>query len=167
MPVGETSEFVRLASQYGPFLFSILFCIGLTKWGYTIYNKANKRKDPPATKREINTYRFYFISTMIIGFLLVMVSVIWFFFQQNAIHVFEGKICGLGEEHEFVSSDLYLKRIEVGSFGEEDPIKIYDWEFFSKQEKPFGEGKSFLLIHSKTGGKGETQTAPTPFTVGS
>lgn len=153
MPLGETSTFARLASQYGPFFFSILFCVVLTRWGYSIYNNANKRKDPPAHPKEIDTYRFYFMSTVVFGFILVIISVVWYFMQQNIIHVFEGKICYLGEEHEFVSSDLFFKRKLVGSFGETDPIKYYDWEFFSKQSKPFDENKSFILIHSKTGGR--------------
>ncbi len=160
MNFGESSKLASIAIQYGPFFFSILFCIFLSRWGYTIYNKANVRIEPkPATPQELATYRLYFVATTIVGILLVVVSVIWWILQQNNVHVFKGKIINVEEKHEFVSSELYLKRIEIGEFGGSDsPIKVYDWDFFCIQREPFMAKRKFSLLHKKIGGKMEEAT---------
>jgi hypothetical protein len=73
MNLGETSKLASIAVQYGPFFFSILFCIVLSKWGYSIYKNANVRVEPkPASKQEINTYRYYFAFITIFGVILYL-----------------------------------------------------------------------------------------------
>jgi hypothetical protein len=157
MNLGESSKLASIAVQYGPFFFSILFCIVLSKWGYSIYKNANVRVKPkPASKQEINTYRYYFILITIFGVILVIISVFWWIRQQSSIHLFKGDIINVGENHRFVSSDMYLKRVKVGELGSEDsPMDVYKWQFFCFQMKPFKDDQKFILLHKKTGGNME------------
>ncbi|MBN1638140.1 MAG: hypothetical protein JW866_04180 [Ignavibacteriales bacterium] len=148
------SQLTNLAFQFGPFLFALLFTLYISRWGYKNYNQANLRCDPPASEKEINTYRLYFLGTAIFGFILVIISIIWWFNIQVSYHVFAGKIVNLREYEEITSNDLYFKSILVTKLEENLP-QIRDEHFLFIQNEPFDNNQKFKIYYSKGQGKVE------------
>lgn len=148
------SQLTNLAFQFGPFLFALLFTLFVSRWGYKIYRKANIRDNPPASEKEISTYRLYFLGTAIFGLVLVIISIIWWFNYQSAIHIFKGKIVGLKEYEKITSSSLYFKPVLLTKLDENIP-QIRDVHFIFIQSKPFSENQKFKIYYSKGQGKTE------------
>lgn len=144
----ELADWVSLAFQYGSFAFAVLFCIVLTRWGYGIYEKACSRKDPPASEKEKNTYRIYFLSVAFFGIILVVVSTIFWIAKYKSWYVYEGVIKKLASHEKITSSDLYLKQVWRGPLG---GTQIRDEHFIAIQKEPFTEGKEFKVNFSKRG----------------
>ncbi|MEE9555041.1 MAG: hypothetical protein V3W18_12155 [candidate division Zixibacteria bacterium] len=154
--MSDFENWTKLAYQFGPFMFALLFCLIITRWGYKIYQRANLRT-PPASDREKNTYRIYFISTAAFGFLLVITSVVWWVFNQPSVYIFKGEIAGLREYEKIVSNELYLRRVEVEIPGEttENNLRISNEYFVYVQEKPITDGQVFTLYYRKENGRHE------------
>jgi len=154
----NASEWTLLAIQYGPFFFSLLFCIFLTRWGYQIYNKANRRTDPVASKEEIRTYQRYFYVTFIIGIFLVLGSTIWWIFEQssNKVYLFEGRIEDLNGYDEFSSTDLFLQEDPIGSSIDGQPTRKNIKFVFYQTKNPIKKNTRFQLGYTKKGGQQKT-----------
>ena len=147
----ELADWIKLVFQYGSFAFAVLFCIVLTRWGYGIYQKACSRKDPPASEKEKNTYRIYFLSVAFFGIILVVVSTIFWIVKYKSWYVYEGVIKKLKEHEKITSSDLYLQKDWMGPLGEGSQIR--DEYFIVIQNEPFTKGQKFKLNFSKGGGR--------------
>jgi len=145
----EPTNWVRLVFQYGSFAFAVLFCIVLTRWGYGIYQKACSRKDPPASEKEKNTYRIYFLSVAFFGIILVVVSTIFWIAKYESWHVYKGVIKKLEHYKKITSSDLYLQQDWKDPLGGKSQIR--DEHFIVIQNKPFTEDQEFKVTFSKRG----------------
>ncbi len=154
----NASEWTLLAIQYGPFFFSLLFCIFLTRWGYQIYNNANRRTNPIASKKEKRTYRIYFYVTFIIGIFLVLGSTIWWVFEQssNRIYIFEGRIEDLNDYDELSSTDLFLKEESCSSSVTDQPKKKNIKFVYYQTRNPIKKNAPFQLTYSKNGSAQKT-----------
>lgn len=143
------SELAPKAFQYGPFLFALVYLV-IARWACNAYTNACKRKDPPASDREKNTYRLYFLGTAGFGGTLVVVSIIWWCLHQPFIHVFKGVIKDLSEYEKITSGDLYFNRVFHEPTSPED-LQYYDAHFVATQERPFTASQVFTLRYRKKG----------------
>lgn len=154
-------ELISLAYQYGPFLFALLFSVGITRWGHGIYRQACARKNPPASEKEKETYRIYFISMAAFGSLLVVISIAWWFLYQPENHVFYGEIKGLKDYEGITSDSLFFKPVYLRQLERAAP-QLRNEEFVIVRDKPFSAGETFEVLFSK--GQGSQQQFSIPFT---
>lgn len=138
LDVSGLTTVVRLAEQFGPFLFAILFILVVTKTAHGYYQDANTRKHPPASQQERNTYRFYFLCSIWCGIGVMGLSIAWWLYvQSKGSHVYQIAITALGNDDN-IYSDYYNKRLPrpliPGLPG------TYDTYFLVVQDQPFTVG---------------------------
>jgi hypothetical protein len=159
MDLSVLTSIVSLAEQFGPFLFSILFILVVPRIAQKYYREANIRT-PPASDAEKNTYRIYFIGSVICGILVMGASIgWWFFWQSRGTFVYQVAILGLKED-ETIASQFFSKRsprpVIAGALG------LHDDFFVLVQDQPFNVGDKFQFdfykipaaINSCTGAPG-------------
>jgi hypothetical protein len=125
MPDADQAErFAGLAAQYGPFFFSVLFVLFVPVLGQSWFSATlnAKIKDPDEKQRALAVYRFYWMSGVVTGLLLVAVSITWWGYvqlnyvlpvQQAAVdarisdainkRIFEGTIKGVSPDDMFIN----------------------------------------------------------------
>lgn len=157
-------QLVELAFQYGPFVFAMLFCLWITRWGYQNYKEACTRKDPVASKDEIKTLKEYFRACYIFGMILVAVSIVWYFHFQASTHVFEGRIEGLRDYDTTSSSTLFLRPVYQQPNVEGLPLFHQD-HFIIAQKSPFKNTDSFDITIFKKDRNGESPPILKNFTI--
>jgi len=136
-------DLVRLAEQFGPFLFAILFILVVTRTAHGYYRECNVRKDPPASEQERATYRLYFISSVWCGIIAMALSIGWWGYAQlKGTYVYQVAIVGLGDD-EIIDADYFQKRIQRPSVP--GAIAIHDIYFLMVQDEPFKVGELRLL----------------------
>ena len=138
---------VRLAEQFGPFLFAILFILVVTKTAHGYYQDANTRKHPPASQQERQTYRFYFLCSIWCGVGVMVLSIAWWLYvQSRGSHVYQIAITALGNDDN-IYSGYYNKRLPrpliPGLPG------TYDTYFLVVQDQPFNVGDKFSFTFVK------------------
>ncbi len=148
------AKLTQLAFQFGPFMFALLFTLYISRWGYRKYNEVNVRTSPPASDKEKNTMWIYFLASTVLGFILVIVSIYWWFQSQKATYVFTGKISDLSEVEEVVSNELYFKQELLSRLEENLPQKRNELFVFI-QNRPFETNQSFRVRYFKQGSKNE------------
>jgi hypothetical protein len=81
----KIESFSSLAAQYGPFFFSVLFVLFVPVLGQTWFAAALKARvqDPQQKQRALDVYRFYWMSGVVAGFVLVAVSICWWVYVQT------------------------------------------------------------------------------------
>lgn len=124
MPNAEHVEkFTELASQYGPFFFSIVFVLFVPVLGQRWFSKllVARIQRGDEKKQALKVYRFYWMSGVIAGFVLVFISITWWIYvqlgyvlpdrdaalearleQRLAKRVFEGTILGVTDDDMFL-----------------------------------------------------------------
>lgn len=132
---------VQLASQFGPFLFAILFILVVTRTARGYYNEANTRTNPPASPQEIQAYKFYFMCSVWCGIGVMVLSIAWWFYvQSRGTYVYQVAIINLTPD-ETISADYYEQThphpVVVGG------INLTDDYFIIVQDHPFNVGDKF------------------------
>ncbi|MGD0339957.1 MAG: hypothetical protein ABSB78_14345 [Bacteroidota bacterium] len=143
MNTEDITALTKIAYQFGPFFFALLFTLVISRWTYKIYHKQQK-----STTKEKNTYRWVFISTTFFGMLLVIVSVIWWWNYRPTTYVFRGEVKKLKDYERVVSGNLYFRSRWTGKLGENIP-QFHDEEFAVIQETPFSQNQPFDMLFSK------------------
>jgi hypothetical protein len=133
--VDVLERLVMLASQYGPFLFAMLYTILVPYVGQRWFASTLKSTSIGNEDREkaIKLYAFYWISGVILGLVLVILSAIWWIYvqlyyslpqsqQQNisneiSLHVYTGVIQNVNSHDMFFESDdpeykIYLAPVQ-------------------------------------------------------
>src|SRR5713101_1887060 len=142
-------QLAEQAFKYGPFFFSVLFLIFLTRWAYKKYSTAIAQV-PAIEGADKKINRTMFMSTFFMGLALVVVSVIWWWWFKPGVYLFVGKIQNLQPQEEVAADVYYLKREYRGALSEEDTIgQLRNEEFVILRPSPFREGQSFALEYSK------------------
>lgn len=154
--VNELQSLVELSYQYGPFFFSLLFILWVSRWGYRKYTEACVRQDPVASPGEIKTKKHYFLVTLYVGVVLVGVSVVWWFLFKPSVYVFAGKIESLKEYHDTVSPTLFL-RSEYQQSGEHDIPLPHQEHFVITRNTPFQYGEAFDVSVIDTSAVGDAR----------
>jgi len=141
---------------WGPFFFSILFMLVITRTAHSYYLGVNERSSPPASQEEKNDYRFYFRLSIVCGTLLVFLSVGWWIYAQLQQHTFQGVIVGLRENQQIVADDddFYYRAVQRDVGGH----VMRDYHFAIVRNTPFSNGQSFRLdFYPDSGAIGEVK----------
>jgi hypothetical protein len=137
----------RLAQQYGPFLFALLFILVVTRTAHEYYQECNTRTQPRASESEKKTYRSYFISSVWVGIALMLISIGWWIYaQMQGPSIYQIAIVGLRPE-ESVLSDYYSKTISRPSIP--GAMALHDTYFIVAREGPIAIGDEFNLYYFK------------------
>ncbi len=155
---------VRLAYQFGPFLFAVLFMVFIVKTAHT-YNVeiANRPKEAPPKER--NIYLGYFVGTVAVGFILVFISVGWWIYAQLQSHVYEFVIKDLRINQYIHASDGYMQDQKRDALFPGGPV-LHDQKFVFVSSRPFVPGQTIRLqlwemdSAGQTGGIGQPQSHP-------
>ena len=80
------SEFAAVASQYGPFFFALLFVIFVPFLGQRYFRDFLEQRSTTPEERQtaLQVYKFYWLSGIVTGLVLVAASVAWWFYVQAA-----------------------------------------------------------------------------------
>jgi hypothetical protein len=134
---------VRLAQQYGPFLFAILFIFVVTRTAHKYYQECNRRAAPAASEDEKRAYRFYFIVSIWSGITVTALSIIWWIYAQIAgTNIYQVAIIGL-EPDESVLSQYYVKSVPRPT--PPGMPSLHDDYFIIAQGEPFKIGDKFYF----------------------
>jgi hypothetical protein len=137
-------ESAELAFQYGPFFFSLLFLVSISRWAFRNYDAACKRTNPAAGTEEISTLKNTYIASFLVGTLLVLVSMVWWFAYRPQKFLFEGEIDSL-DEYDNLQSDseriFFRSAYQKAPFFE--PILSQTAHFVIVGDKPFSQGEGY------------------------
>ena len=136
-------EFTRLAFQYGPFFFAVLFSVFVTLTARRAYVKA--------TGSKVSVHRLVYLTTFYLGIALILGSVIWWFFHQPSHHIYRGSIKNLKDYEKIISPSLYFKPILLTQIDEDTP-QFREEHFIILQSKPFIRDQEFSIYYSKSPG---------------
>jgi hypothetical protein len=95
MKPDAVERWAKLAYQYGPFFFSILFVMYVLRWAHKRYSEVCIRTAPPATDQERSVYKWEFIGCSVVGLLCVCVSIVWWWRHPPGIFLFRGLVQNL------------------------------------------------------------------------
>jgi len=158
----ELLNFLTISSvMWGPFFFSLLFMLFITKKAHLYFQAVITRADPPAEDIEKVVYKNYFVTSFVCGIALVFISVGWWVYAQLQLHAFEGVIVGLEQNQEIypIDGEIYLKKInrDIGVNGQ----KLKEYHFAIVRNKPFSNGQSFEFgFYPTAGGLGDSPPEP-------
>lgn len=147
----DINQWTENAFKYGPFFFSILFVIFLTRWAYKKYDKAIT-KNPPLDLKDKTINRTMFMTTFIFGLILVVVSVVWWWWFKPDTYVFKGRIRNVQPQEEFYATaeDFYVKKLPHPSItDEENQGLLRDDRFIILKPHPFRKAQPFRLTYKK------------------
>jgi len=135
------------AFKYGPFFFSILFVIFLTRWAYKKYDAAVAHV-PTLDQRDKDINRTMFLTTFFFGIVLVVVSIVWWWWFKPGVYFFRVEIRNLQPEDE-LAADLYYLRREVRAVMSPEEDLLRNEHFVILQTHPFKTGQQFELDYAK------------------
>src|SRR6266852_5395428 len=100
---------VKLAYDFGPFLFAVLFLLVVTRSAHRYSYEVHSRITPPVTPPESVMYRLYFLSSFCFGIVLMVASVAWWIYSGMVTHVVEVVLRGAPPGLHIASDDAYAK----------------------------------------------------------
>ncbi|MEC5161631.1 MULTISPECIES: hypothetical protein [unclassified Janthinobacterium] len=164
MPSPQPFEWIESLANasflWGPFFFSILFLLVVTRTAHSYYAHVNERLTPPALAEERQDYRNYFRLSIVSGLLLVFLSVGWWMYAQLHDHLFQGVIIGLERDQQIVPADddLYYRAVQrdagVGRV-------TRDYHFVIVRATPFARNEIFRLqLYPEAGAISEAPPTP-------
>jgi hypothetical protein len=147
LDMATLTTIVRLAEDFGPFLFAILFILVVTRTAHTWYREALVRTTPHANPGEIRTLRFYFLLSIYCGVFAMVLSIGWWIYNQSrGQYIYQAAIIDLGEDEE-TGSDYFNKMIIRPLVQGAKPI--HDTYFLFVQTTPFVIGDKFTIEYYK------------------
>lgn len=164
-PLQMIDSLTNASFLWGPFFFSILFMLVITRTAHTYYAKVNERMSPPASAEEKQDYRLYFRLSIACGTVLVFVSVGWWMYAQLQQHAFQGVIVGLELEQQVVAADddLYYRAVQRDAG---NGRHVRDYHFAIVRKAPFSNGQAFRLeFYPEAGVIGEAKPKPIDLVV--
>jgi hypothetical protein len=137
----------RLAAQYGPFLFAMLFVLVVTRTARIYYRESNVRM-PPASEEEKKVYQSYFTTSVWVGIFLTLLSIGWWIYVHLfGPSVYQIAIVGLNSD-ETILSDYFSKTVPRPTVSGVDTVT--DDFFIVAQDRPFKIGDKFKFYYFKT-----------------
>jgi hypothetical protein len=134
---------VQLASEFGPFLFAILFILVVTRTAHGYYRECNTRTAPPASIEEKRTYRLYFLCSVWAGLAVMTLAVGWWTYAHwRGNNIYQVSILNLhGDER--ITAAYYTKSVPRGA------STIHDDYLLIVQDQPFQIGDKFAFSYQK------------------
>jgi len=137
----------RLAEQFGPFLFAILFILVVTRTAHSYYRDCATRKDPPPSHQELKTYRLYFLCSIWVGIAVMGLSIGWWIYAQSKEnHVYQVAVVDLKPDED-VLADYFFKKVDHPAIPGARPA--HDRYFLIVQDEPFRIGDRFRFDYFK------------------
>jgi hypothetical protein len=137
----------RLAEQFGPFLFAILFILVVTRTARGYYLECMTRTAPPPLEQEQKTYRFYFLCSVWVGVIVMALSIGWWFYAQSkGTHVYQVAIVDLKAD-EKVLADYFFKQVQRPTIP--GATVAHDTFFLIVRDQPFKVGERFAFEYFK------------------
>lgn len=149
--ISDLLDVASKAAQLGPFLFAVLFLLVVLPLAYKFVNATSAGGDSQDVAILRKNFLWYFWLTVSVGIILVIVSVISWFKQQQqqAVYIYEGVIRNVKPHETIVSSTLYFRPKHYPPRGEGDNLRPRDEYFLLIQDKPFNEKDRFDVGFSK------------------
>jgi len=145
--ISAIEALTRLAEQFGPFLFALLFIIFVTRTAHGYYAGCMARTAPPPTEQETKTYRLYFISSFVVGIVVMTLSVGWWFYRQaKGNYVYQISILNLAPEEKVVSEYYSRTNIRQSIPG---IAPNHDALFLIVRDKPYAVGQTLSFQYVK------------------
>ena len=149
---------VQLASEFGPFLFAILFIMFVTRTARGYYNEVSTRTAPAASREELRAYRFYFICSIWAGLAVMALAVGWWVYANwRGGNFYQVAILNLKSD-ERISADYFTKSVQRPVVPGGSPV--HDDYLLIVRDQPFQVGEKFFVSYYKLG------TAPLTGLVG-
>jgi hypothetical protein len=142
----DISQLVELGYQYGPFFFSILYVVFVSRWAYAKYKENMRATNPPTAERDIATVRAIFVASFTIGVVLVAFSVWWWWAYRPQTHLFRGEIRDLQDYEQLASEGIYFRVEPKATI---DGVSLRNEHFALIQVAPFRKGQVFEVEFSK------------------
>jgi hypothetical protein len=151
--------FTNLVYNFGPFAFSILFLFVVSGWCNKQYKNANA-KTPPASAGEIQTYRWFFICSFVIGCGLAIYSVVWWSNAQAKYFIFDAQIIGVPRQQQIRPTLPVIS----GGPPQQDEDDTVHYEFIVINEGPIRPAQVFTvqLLSGAAGSEGGVGAAREP-----
>jgi hypothetical protein len=152
-----------LAYQFGPFFFTILFVLVITRSAKKWYSDVDARKNPD----EKLAYEKYFRASWVFGMFLCLISVSWWIRSQwEGHHAFAGTIVALNPNQSLSSissNQNFYSRLWAHQDSPVDALRDY-W-FVVISDHPVHRGEVFRLNYWDVAGPGEVGKLPPPPTA--
>lgn len=142
----DISQLVELGYQYGPFFFSILYVVFVSRWAYAKYKENMRAINPPTAERDIATVRAIFVASFTIGVVLVAFSVWWWWAYRPQTYLFRGEIRDLQDYEQLASEGMYFRVEPKATI---DGVSLRNEHFALIQVAPFRKGQVFEVEFSK------------------
>ncbi len=147
LEIDKIESVTRLAQQFGPFLFAILFILVITRTAHGYYRECMTRVKPAPTEQEQKTYRLYFLSSVWVGIAAMALSIGWWFYaQERGNNVYQIAIVDLKADEKILSS-YYFKDAPRPTIG--DVATMHDTYFLIVQDQPFQSGDRLAFQYFK------------------
>jgi hypothetical protein len=154
MSVNTVETLTRLAEQFGPFLFAILFILVVTRTAHGYYRDCMTRTAPPSTEQEQKTYRSYFLCSVWVGIVVMGLSIGWWFYvQARGNNVYQIAILDLGADEQILSN-YFAKNAPHPTMAGLEPI--HDAYFLVVRDHPFEIGDRLAFQYFKVSAKAGT-----------
>jgi hypothetical protein len=132
MPNWNTfAALVRVAEEFGPFLFAVLFIVFVTRTAHKYYQECNTRQNPAASDDEKRTYRFYFLCSVWCGIAVMTISIGWWFYgKTKGQHVYQVAIVNVQSDEQLIAEYFNKRVLRPAVPG---AASIHDYFFFGTQ----------------------------------
>lgn len=173
-PLKQAESFSKLsgvASEYGPFFFALLFILFVPVIGQAWFSKMLQSKVRPGLERQkaLEVYQFYWMSGVVTGLILVIVSVGWWIYvernyvlperpaalnelisQELSRRIFEGTIRGVSTDDMFIQ-DLGNPDYKLYPYvAETDRLRVVRFVVIFSKEPPKDLVVQFLYMSRAT-----------------
>ena len=130
----------KLAYEFAPFFFAVLYAVVIPPIAYRWYSAANGRR--PANQLEQKTTRQWFLTTTYFGFGLVVAAIAWYIFthRPSSTYMYEGVVVDVKVNEAVESADFFSRPEIIGSLTE-----LRNVRFVIKRDRPFRVGEKLLL----------------------
>lgn len=161
MDVDKVPGLAQAASMLGPDFYAILMMLVVTATSATLLMGAHRRT-PKLTETEIKPFRQFFALSWKLSFVIVFISIAYWIYKQNNIHVVQITIADLPANVQIDSRYYNKTSYRLSRIGNK---QLSDHHFLVVKNAPFEEGETFefsVFVLDKnngaTGGLGEDVT---------
>jgi hypothetical protein len=145
---GFIETLTRLAEQFGPFLFAILFIVFVTRTARSYYVECMTRTAPPWTAQEQKTYRLYFLCSVWGGVAVMTLSLGWWFYRHaKGNYVYQISVVNLSPEEKIVSE--FYSRTNVHQTVVPGVAPNHDALFLVVRDQPYTSGQTLSFTYVK------------------
>jgi hypothetical protein len=143
----------NLSFMFGPFFFSLLFMLFITRKAHRDLQSVIRREAPPADDIEKSFYRKIHTASLVSGIILVFISVAWWVYAQFKIHAYSGVIVGLNPNEIVysVNGDMWSRTVNKRVSDGERSLKEFHFVVIKNSRLAVGQTLEFEFYKSEGG----------------